>query len=411
MNIRFLIHNLCLLAYVFCIGTGNGTAENWPQLQHDPEHTGHTPDQPKPPYSVKWTRDLHEPMQTASQPIVADGKVFVGTGHGNLHALNRDTGETVWIYPTEAPIFGPPAYKGGVVYVCSLDHYCHAVSSDNGNRIWAFETGEPIWASPVIADNKVFVAGRDGFVYALDPEQFRNLSVQLIGQLLSHQDWAIMGPSRLRNVTDIHRLRYFNLQGQATYNSWLAGVIGFTRLAGRYVWETEEDVGYYLAGKLAMARIAQARYVAEMHRMGNVRSAEEDDWRTLLHIDTTCAVVGCGPMGSGVHEEQEFPPFIDLVEEVGHLLEDYAQDECSTYLDYLDYAVPYWYLSEGPKQSATEHRTCPLQHLNGNVLAQYWVLGKQGVEFARYLDTTRFKGDLYYIQNLVAAINSFAEKD
>ena len=92
-------------------------------------------------------------------------------------------------------------------------------------------------------------------------------------------------------------------------------------------------------------------------------------------------------------------------------LGDYAQDECRIYLDYLDYAVPYWYLSEGPKQSATEHRTCPLQHLNGNVLAQYWVLGKQGVEFARYVDTTRFKGDLYYIQNLVAAINSFAEKD
>jgi len=136
-----------------------------------------------------------------------------------------------------------------------------------------------------------------------------------------------------------------------------------------------------------------------------------EDWRTLLHIDTTCAIVGWGPMGSGVHEEQEFPPFIDLVEEVGRLLEDYAQDECRIYLDYLDYAVPYWYLSEGPKQSATEHRTCPLQHLNGNVLAQYWVLGKQGVEFTRYVDTTRFKGDLYYIQNLVAAINSLAEEN
>ncbi len=243
-----------------------------------------------------------------------------------------------------------------------------------------------------------------------DPGKFRDLATKLIDQLISHQDWAIMGPARLRNVTDIHRIRYFNLQGQATYNSWLAGAIGFTRLARKYGWDIEEDIGHYLVGKLAMARVGQARYVAEMHRMGNVPGDEKDDWRALAHIDATCAVVGWGPLGAGVHEEQEFPPFIDLVEEVGYLLAEYARDECRIYLDYLDYAVPYWYLSEAPKQSATEHRTCPLQHLNGNVLAQYWILGKRGKEFVRYVDTTRFRGDLYYIQNLSAAIDSFTEE-
>ena len=40
----------------------------------------------------------------------------------------------------------------------------------------------------------------------------------------------------------------------------------------------------------------------------------------------------------------------------------------------------------------------------GNVLAQYWVLGKRGSDFLRYVDATRFRGDLYYLENLAAAV-------
>jgi hypothetical protein len=146
-----------------------------------------------------------------------------------------------------------------------------------------------------------------------------------------------------------------------------------------------------------------------MHRMGLVRGEAKDDWRTLLHIDETCTIVGWGPLMAGVFQDQELPPFIDLVEEVGLLLGAHAQPACRVYLDTLDYAIPFWYLSEGPKLQATEHRTLPLQHYNGNVLAQFWVLGKKGDAFRRYVDVSRFRGDLYYIQNLVAGIESYGE--
>ncbi len=76
-------------------------------------------------------------------------------------------------------------------------------------------------------------------------------------------------------------------------------------------------------------------------------------------------------------------------------------------LDHLDYSLPSWYISEAPKEQATEQRTTPLQYYNGNVLAQYWILGKREADFTRYIDTTRFLGDLYYIQNLAAGIDSY----
>lgn len=114
-------------------------------------------------------------------------------------------------------------------------------------------------------------------------------------------------------------------------------------------------------------------------------------------------------MELGVHQNQEIPPFNDLTEEVGRLLGKYTRAECKIYLDHLDYSLPLWYISEAPKQQATEHRTSPLQNYNGNVPAQYWILGKRHEAFTRYIDTTRFIGDLYYIQNPAAGIDSYAE--
>ena len=237
----------------------------------------------------------------------------------------------------------------------------------------------------------------------------RQKATESIMRMLRRQDWAVMGPARLRDIKDRHAVFYYNLQGAATYNRWLAGAIGFARLAHRYGWQEEEKLGYYLVGKLAMARIAQARYMPQMYQYGLVRGEAKNDNRTLLHIDTGCAVVGRGPIELGVHQNQEIPPFNDLVEEVGLLLGRYARAECKIYLDHLDYSLPFWYVSEAPKQQATEHRTTPLQYYNGNVLAQYWILGKRREDFTRYVDVTRFLGDLYYIQNLAAGIDSYAE--
>ena len=139
---------------------------DWPQLQCDAAHTGYTADRPSAPYRLLWTRDLGEPMATASQPVVADGRLYVGTSHGHVYALDRGSGKTVWVYETGGPVLGSCAYAGGVVYAGSMDHCCHAIDARTGRRVWAQETGEGLWAAPVVAGGRVFVAGRDGFVRA-----------------------------------------------------------------------------------------------------------------------------------------------------------------------------------------------------------------------------------------------------
>ena len=145
VQMRFFIGWGLIAVAVFSL---RAQAADWPQLQGNPAHTGYTADEPKPAYRLCWLRDLEEPTQSAAQPIVAGDKLFVGTGHGNLHALGRTDGKTLWTYRTAAPIFGTPAWAEGIVYVNSLDHCCHAVRDADGSRLWTFETAAPLWAAP-----------------------------------------------------------------------------------------------------------------------------------------------------------------------------------------------------------------------------------------------------------------------
>jgi len=241
-------------------------------------------------------------------------------------------------------------------------------------------------------------------------EAMKDKFEQIVRQFLENSDWALLGPSRIKNIRDRHAVFYYNLQGAATYNRWLAGAIGFTRIARRNGWEQQAEMGMYLAAKLTAARVGIARYVSQMHENGLVAGPAEEDNRCVVHIDTGCVIIGRGPMETGVHQNQEAPPFNDLTEEVGRLLGKYASEECGRYLRHMDYSLPLWYISEAPKQQATEHRTTPLQYYNGNVLAQYWILHKRRDEFSHYIDTSRFTGDLYYIQNLAAGVESWSKK-
>lgn len=161
-----------------------GRASDWPQLQRDAAHTGYTPDEPKPPFKVKWSEDLGEPLYPGHHLVVAEGKVFVGTGRGNLYALDRKGGERLWCYKTGAPILGSAAYEGGMVYVNGADRFCHAVSAGTGSPAWKFETDEPLWAAPVVADGKVFIGGRDGYVYAVDAKSGRLVWKKEIGGIV-----------------------------------------------------------------------------------------------------------------------------------------------------------------------------------------------------------------------------------
>jgi hypothetical protein len=47
------------------------------------------------------------------------------------------------------------------------------------------------------------------------PQKLRSMARDLATEMLSRQDWALMGPARFRTVRDRHAVFYYNLQGSA----------------------------------------------------------------------------------------------------------------------------------------------------------------------------------------------------
>lgn len=111
-----------------------------------------------------------------SSPAVVSGKVYFGSGDGNVYAVNADTGTVAWKFPTKDVVHASPAVVNGVVYIGSWDSRLYAVDAESGQEKWAFQAGEDntihnqvgFQASPAVADGVVYVGCRDGHVYAID---------------------------------------------------------------------------------------------------------------------------------------------------------------------------------------------------------------------------------------------------
>jgi len=138
-------------------------------LAHDCARSGATATEVRPPFERKWYRLFpDEGLMAGVQPVIADGKVFVGTMRGTLHAIDADTGEDVWVYRSEGAILHTCAVgEGRVVFGDAAGRIC-AVNAGNGSLAWSIQTGVAVWNAPLIHDRMAVIGGRDGYVYAID---------------------------------------------------------------------------------------------------------------------------------------------------------------------------------------------------------------------------------------------------
>ncbi|MBA2457569.1 MAG: PQQ-binding-like beta-propeller repeat protein [Gemmatimonadales bacterium] len=115
-----------------------------------------------------------------SSAAVTDGIVYIGSGDGNLYALDAATGAERWRFAAGRAITSSPAVAGGVVYFGSRDNRFFAVDARSGKErwqvttgadaplAWGFESGDLYTSSPVWSDGLVVFGSGDGRVHAVD---------------------------------------------------------------------------------------------------------------------------------------------------------------------------------------------------------------------------------------------------
>ena len=101
-----------------------------------------------------------------------DGKVFVTTGFGEVHALNAATGKNVWTKKLREPFRAAPTVNGGRVFAITSDNQLIALDEKTGAVLWrhrgiAESAGIVSSTSPAVAGSIVVVPYSSGELFAI----------------------------------------------------------------------------------------------------------------------------------------------------------------------------------------------------------------------------------------------------
>ena len=110
-------------------------------------------------------------------PLVVGGAVYVGSGDGNVYALDARTGVERWRHATGGAVMSSAAWADGRVYIASRDGHLYAFDAGDGTVRWRHAFGpelgpqnywDHVLSSPVVVGTRLYIGGGDGRLYALD---------------------------------------------------------------------------------------------------------------------------------------------------------------------------------------------------------------------------------------------------
>ena len=162
-----------MLPALWLCGVG-GLPADWPQLRSDPRRTCFAAEDLKAPLHLDWAVAFTgERIGTATEPIVAGGRVFVATHAGHLYALELATGAPHWCFAAPGPLLHAPAVEGSRVIVAAAGAGAgvYALDAATGHLLWtaaAEADGTGFAAAPLVANGHVFIGSRDGRFYCLE---------------------------------------------------------------------------------------------------------------------------------------------------------------------------------------------------------------------------------------------------
>lgn len=144
-----------------------------------------------------------------SSPAVWHGLVYIGSGDGNVYALDARTGAVTWKFTTGNVVHASPAIAEGTVFIGSWDTYFYALDALTGKERWRFKTGDDtvihnqvgIQSSAAVADGVVYFGCRDSQLYALDAHtgkqrwKFDNHGSWVVGSPAVHDGKVYFGTS------------------------------------------------------------------------------------------------------------------------------------------------------------------------------------------------------------------------
>jgi len=104
-----------------------------------------------------------------ASPIMAGGRVYIGSGDGRMYAFDAATGATLWIGEQQPLFFVDSAAEGdGLVFASAVYQPLLAYDAQTGAIVWTSSSVSDVRASPTFAHHVLYVASFEGALNALD---------------------------------------------------------------------------------------------------------------------------------------------------------------------------------------------------------------------------------------------------
>jgi outer membrane protein assembly factor BamB len=151
------------------------TRFSWPVYGFDLERTHAAPLRLRPPFRRLWTVRGDWSL-IEFPPVLESGRLFLGTNHGLVLAVQARTGRVVWHRQFAGCVAASPAAGNGNVYLGFMDpppcggtakSFLAALDAETGRTLWRFRAG-PVESPPLLARGRVYFGSWDYRVYALD---------------------------------------------------------------------------------------------------------------------------------------------------------------------------------------------------------------------------------------------------
>lgn len=126
------------------------------------------------PSELKLLWEFTTPDGTTSTPVIADGRVYMGTLSGDLHCFEIKTGREIWRYKSVEKV-EPNSFAPGFNAAAALDAHAvylgddqgtfHAVDRASGKLKWKVVTDAEIVGGAQVLGNKIIFGSHDGHLY------------------------------------------------------------------------------------------------------------------------------------------------------------------------------------------------------------------------------------------------------
>jgi len=110
-----------------------------------------------------------EPFRSSA--AVTPGAVIVGSRDKQVHALDPQTGRSLWAFTTKSRVDSSPVVVGGRVFVGSADGRVYALDVKTGREVWRFDAGGAVVGSPAVVAGRLVIGTDNGDLYCLGAKE------------------------------------------------------------------------------------------------------------------------------------------------------------------------------------------------------------------------------------------------